>query len=246
MGEKTPYSYIDTKRSKRSVWIYVMAAAAIILLLAGVYVTYSWVNSGGLGAISIFASDTPTSTITLTSSHTPTASQTASITPTITESSTPTASAPFLYTVAQDDTLSEIADKFGVDFIIIMALNGLSNESVLFVGEELVIPDPNMLLPDPTSFPENLSRGTEIDYLVLPGDTVAIIAEKFLSTEDGIIDANELDNPNEIFVGQILKVPIRLVTPTPGPSPTATIPADQITVEASSTSEGSATPTLNP
>jgi LysM repeat protein len=220
MSGKTPYSYIDTRKSKLPIWTYGLGALAAILLLSGIFVTYSWVNSGGLGAITIFASDTPSPTITLTPSYTPTASLTASITPTTTESSTPTASVPFIYTVAQDDTLSGIADKFGVDFIIIMAINGLSNESVLFVGEELVIPDPNMLLPDPTALPGNLSRGTEIDYLVLPWDTVALIAEKFLSTEDDIIDANDLDNPNEIFVGQLLKVPVRLVTATPGPSPT--------------------------
>ncbi len=223
-----------------------MASAAILLLLTGIYVTYIWISSGGPGAISIFASDTPTASVTLTPSLTSSSTVTPSITPTLTESSTPTASAPFIYTVAQDDTLSGIADQFGVNFIIIMAINGLNNDSVLVVGQELVIPDPNMLLPDPTSLPEGLPRGFEIDYLVLPLDTVALIAEKFLSTEDAIIEANDLDNPNEIFIGQILKVPIDLVTPTPGPSPTATIPADQITLEATSAPDEGETPTPTP
>lgn len=235
MSKKSPYSFINSNRSKRPIGLYVMGASAAILLLAGIFITVRWLNAGGLGAIAIFASDTPTPTETLTPSSTPTPSLTPSITPTFTEAATSTASAPFLYTVELGDTLSSIAEKFDVEFIIIMALNGLSNESILFVGQDLIIPDPNTGLPDPTAIPEGLSRGSEIDYLVLPGDTLATIAEEFLSTEDAIIDANELDNPNEIFVGQLLKVPINLVTPTPGPSPTATIQGEQITPEPSAT-----------
>lgn len=247
MSNKKPYTFIDTKRSKRSLGLTILGILAFLLISAGVYITYSWINSGGLGAISIFASDTPTPSSTLTPSLTPSATSTSSITPTPTEAPSSTASAPFLYTVELDDTLSGIADKFGVDFIIIMALNGMNNESVLFVGRELIIPDPNTILPDPTALPEGLPRGAEIDYLVLPGDTLAIIAEEFLSTEDAIIEANDLDNPNQIFVGQLLKVPVRLVTPTAGPSPTATTPADQITVVApSSTLEASESLTPSP
>jgi LysM repeat protein len=78
-----------------------------------------------------------------------------------------------------------------------------------------------MEIPTPTPLPEGLPRAFEIDYLVLPGDTLAAIAAQFASTEDAIIEANDLDNPNQIFEGQLLKVPIRLVTPTPGPSPTS-------------------------
>ena len=245
MSNKKPYTFIDTKRSKGSIGLYIMGVLALILVLAGIYITYAWVNAGGLGAISIFASDTPTASSTLTPSHTPSATNTPSITPTPSEAPSATASVPFLYTVVLDDTLSGIADKFAVDFIIIMALNGMNNESVLFVGQELIIPDPNTSLPDPTAIPEGLPRGAEIDYLVLPGDTLAIIAEVFLSTEDAIIEANDLDNPNQIFVGQLLKIPIRLVTPTAGPSPTSTTPADQITEESSATLDAneSLTPT---
>ena len=246
MSNKKPYTFIDTNRSKRSFGVYVLGFLALIMLSAGIYITYTWINSGGLGAISIFASDTPTASSTLTPSQTPSASSTPSITPTPTEVPSSTASAPFLYTVELDDTLSGIADKFGVDFIIIMALNGMNNQSVLFVGQELIIPDPNTSLPDPTALPENLPRGAEIDYLVLSGDTLAIIAEEFLSTEDAIIEANDLDNPNQLFVGQLLKIPVRLVTPTAGPSPTSTTPADQITLAPSSTLEASESLTPTP
>jgi LysM repeat protein len=101
-----------------------------------------------------------------------------------------------------------------------MLLNGLNNDSVLSVGQVLIIPDPNMPVPTPTLLPAGLGRGDEIQYFVLRGDTLAAIAAEFYSTEDAIIEANDLLDPNSIFVGQLLIVPVNLITPTPGPSPT--------------------------
>jgi LysM repeat protein len=249
MSAKPPYKFIDLGRGKNQRGVTILGVVSALLIVGGLYFSYRWISLGGLGAIPIFASDTPTATQTLTPSNTPQASLTASITPTPTVEASQTASAPFLYTVQLDDTLSGIADQFGVDFIIIMSLNGMNNESVLFIGQDLIIPDPNTGLPDPTALPGGLARGAEIDYLVLPGDTLAIIAEQFLSTEDAIIEANELDNPNEIFVGQLLKVPVRLITATPGPSPTATISSGgpfETATEVPSTSETTSSATATP
>lgn len=223
MSYKPPYQVLGRKRRKGKGLNWgpiLMWALSIALVLSGLYLVVGWA-AGGSG-FSLFATDTPTPTITLTPSNTPTASLTPSITPTGTPDFTPTASAPFLYTVALGDTLSGLADRFQVDFILIMILNGLNNESVLVPGTQLIIPNPDMEIPEPTPLPTGLPRGFEIEYLVLPGDNLAIIANKFLSTEEEIIEANDLDDPNSLFVGQLLIVPINLVTPTPGPSPTPT------------------------
>jgi LysM repeat protein len=55
---------------------------------------------------------------------------------------------------------------------------------------------------------------------VLPGDSLASIAAEFFSTEAAIIEANDILDPNQIFAGQLLIVPVNLITITPGPSPT--------------------------
>lgn len=223
MSYKPPYQTLNTRRRRKGNYgVILMWALSAILVLGGLYLIIGWLSGGGLGAFSLFATDTPTPTETPTPSNTPTITPTPTITETPTLPSTPTASAPFLYTVEVGDTLSSIADKFQVQFIIIMALNGLNNDSVLLSGQQIIIPDPNMAMPEPTPLPEGLRRGTEIEYLVLPGDVLAVIANRFLSTEDAIIEANDLDNPNNIFVGQLLLVPVNLVTATPGPSPTPT------------------------
>ena len=217
MSYKLPYTVLKSGRGrgKSRYGFLAMGGLSLLLIAGGLYVTTTWVSAGGPGAL--FPSDTPTPSITPTPSNTPTIT----MTPTETAPpSTPTASAPFLYSVELGDTLVSIADKFDVDFIIIMLLNGLNNDSVLFVGQEMIIPDPNMEIPSPTPIPEGLPRGFEIEYFVLPGDTLAGIASRFLSTEDAIIQANDLENPDQVFVGQILLVPINLITITPGPSPT--------------------------
>lgn len=222
MRSKPPYTLLKSSRSRRGrgrIGFYLLLVLSILLVAAGLWVTGSWVSAGGPGAL--FPSDTPTPTLTHTPSNTPTVTNTPTETPI---PATPTAAQPFLYSVISGDTISAIAERFGLDTvegpIIIMLLNGMSNDSVLFVGQELIIPDPNMPIPSPTPLPENLRRGDQIEYFVLPGDTLALIAARFASTEAAIISANSLDNPNNIFVGQILLVPVNMVTATPGPSPT--------------------------
>jgi LysM repeat protein len=218
MTYKPPYRLLKSARGrsgKSRIGLYALGGLSLLLLAAGLYTTTTWVSAGGIGHL--FPSDTPTPSITPTASLTPTITSTPTITP---FPPTPTASAPFLYTVELGDTISSIADKFDVEFIIIMVLNGLNNDSVLQVGDQLIIPNPDMEIPEPTPLPANLRRGDEILYLVLPGDTLASIANEFLSTVDDILAQNELENPNQIFVGQLLIVRVFLVTATPGPSPT--------------------------
>jgi uncharacterized protein YkwD len=82
-----------------------------------------------------------------------------------------------------------------------------------------------------------------IDYRVLPGDTLAGIAFKFNSLADNIIEENNIENANALQVGQILKIPVNLVTPTatlPATSTpvTPTAAAGQAVTQAATTSGG--------
>ena len=132
-----------------------------------------------------------------------------------------------MYEVQSGDTIDSLAIRFGVEAHVIMAYNGLTFDSILYVGDQLLIPPPGAEMPTPT--PYTTARGVVIDYFVLPGDSIKSIAEKFLTTVEAIIAANDLEDPNNIYPGQIIKVPIWLITPTFGPSPTV---------------EGAATPTM--
>ena len=53
-----------------------------------------------------------------------------------------------------------------------------------------------------------------MNILCLPGDTLAGIAVRFNSLEADIIEENEIDNANALQAGDILRIPVNLVTPT--------------------------------
>lgn len=60
-------------------------------------------------------------------------------------------------------------------------------------------------------------------HIVQPGDTLWSIAARYGVTVEALMRANNLTNPNYIFLGQTLVIPstggFPLPFPTPGPSP---------------------------
>ena len=209
---------------------------AIVLVLGGLALLTVWLSGPDRPLNALFATDTPTPTATFTPSTTPTPSNTPTVTPTATQTATPTASAPFTYTVQEADSLDVIARKFGLGetgIKLILLLNPFSENTgtgidpttqIVYPGQQITVPNPGMPLPSATPVPPDLARGTRIDYTVESGDTLALIASKFNSTEAAIlaIAENGLDDPNSIDVGQLLIIPVNLVTPTATRPPTST------------------------
>jgi LysM repeat protein len=89
------------------------------------------------------ATPPPTATPTATATPKPTNTPTATPEPTVTPAPQVT---PTIYSVASGDTLGGIADAYGVTIEALMEANGISNASLISVGEELIIP-----LPTPES-----------------------------------------------------------------------------------------------
>ncbi len=91
---------------------------------------------------------TPSPVPTPETPETPVADVTAEPTPEATPTPTPTPTpepepeGPIEYTLVEGDTISGIADFFGVSFLDILAVNGLTEEDALFLqpGDVLVIP----------------------------------------------------------------------------------------------------------
>ncbi|MEW5869914.1 MAG: protein kinase [Chloroflexota bacterium] len=162
---------------------------------------------------------TPTSTLV-----TPGPSTTISLTPPPSNTLTPSPSGPFEYRVQEGDNLWSIAQKFNVDFLVLITVNNLDPVSPsINVGDVLIIPAPETQLPTATPLPTGLPGGTKINYQVQLGDSLPSIAVKFNSTTEAIKKENKIENENQIFVGQLLIVPVNLVTPIPSPTRT-TVP----------------------
>jgi LysM repeat protein len=224
-------SYRRRRQQSNIVFVYGVAG---LLVLAGIALLVIWLTGPSKPLDALFATETLTPTLTSTSTVTPTVTVTPSITITPTLTSTATASAPFIYTVQEGDSLSAIVDKFslgpdGIALIVLLnpydAASGTGIDPTtlgVYPGQQIFIPNPDLKLPTATPIPANLPRGTIVDYPVQAGDSLAGIAGKFNSTVDDIVTTNDLTDANSIFVGQILKIPVNLVTPTATRPPTST------------------------
>jgi LysM repeat protein len=223
--------YRRRKQQGNVVFVYGVAG---ILIVAGIGLLAFWLTGPNQPLSVLFATDTPTPTLTYTPTVTSTPTETPTITPTVTLTATATPSVPFIYTVQEGDSISAIVEKFalGDDGIpLILMLNPYSLDAgtgidpttqIVYPGQQIFIPNPDLQLPTSTPIPPNIAKGTIVTYIVQSGDSLAGVAGLFNSTVEEIVKINELTDANAIFVGQQLKVPVNLVTPTATRPPTST------------------------
>jgi LysM repeat protein len=206
----------------------ILGALAILLILVGVIVVVFSMRGGGFAQL--FATKTFTPTITPLPTDTPTVTSTPTITPSATVTSTATPSAVYDYVVQEGEYLSTIIQDHGLtdnDLILIMMLNPGLDPNVITAGQTIKLPPPNYPFPTPTPLPTGLAPNSRINYLVMPGDSLGSISNKFLSTVDAIVAANQtlLTQGAETVIqpGWTLIVPIYLVTAVPTSATTPTL-----------------------
>ena len=169
---------------------------------------------------------TPTTTPTAYALQTPT-SLLSTATPL--PASSPTTSAPtptsLIHVVKSGETLLVIAAVYGTDLDRLMEANDLNQELArrLRVGQELIIPDTaGVGGPLPVDNPPP----RQIVHSVQAGDTLISIAAQYDADLDAILAANPGINPDLIYVGQQIVVPLLPPTATPTitftPTPTDT------------------------
>lgn len=113
----------------------------------------------------------------------------------ISVSDDPNKSKEVKYTVKRGDTLSKIANRYGITVNEIVALNNIQNPNLIFVGQQLRIPLDN-----------SINQMQNVYYRVQRGDRLWRIAKRYRTTVSNIARLNGIRNPNLIFVGQILRI----------------------------------------
>jgi LysM repeat protein len=221
-----PQKIINAYKRKQQVMPFVMYGVSAILIVAGIIILVLWLLGGDTPKIVLFATDTPTPTSTVTPTPvtpTPTPTMTPTITETPTPSLTPTRSGPIEYSVVEGDNCFDIAATFEVDMLVLLAINNFdAGTCPIRAGQVIMIPAPDQELPTATPWPQTLARGTKLPYIVQFGDTLDLIAEKFLSTVDDIMKENKLEDSYKINAGDLLQIPVNMVTATPTKMPTVT------------------------
>lgn len=95
-----------------------------------------------------------------------------------------------VYTVREGDSLSQIAQMFGVTTNTIMWANDLSKSTAIHPGDTLVI------LPI-----------AGVRHIVKSGDTISAIAKKYKGDADEILSYNQLASSEDLKVGDTVIIP---------------------------------------
>ncbi len=170
-------------------------------------------------------------------------------------------SGPSAYTVVAGDTLFSIARRFGVSVTELAAANNIVNPNLIYVGQTLSVdgsapvetPAEETPTPAPTedATPESdADAGDSGTYTIVRGDTLFSIAIANGTTVVALSEANNITNPNLIFVGQTLTIPggggdaassaatPEPATEAPSDDPTEAPPTDETENTAGATAPG--------
>ena len=168
--------------------------------------------------------------------------------------STPDATGKVVHVVAPYQSLSTIAQAYGVSVSNILALNGIQQSAVLQIGQKLII-KPGIPTPTPTITPFNpfavltpVSEG-QFYYVVRSGENLSYIARLFGVKLADLMTWNGLNDTSVLQVGEKLVMKLEITptstplpdtqTPTPSATPSTPTPthtqSPQVTLEASPT-----------
>jgi LysM repeat protein len=135
-----------------------------------------------------------------------------------TQATQPTAGGqPSTYKVAAGDSLTSVAQRFGVTQEAILALNGLTDPNSLTTGQTLKIPGQGQQATSGSASGTSSGSGTSTggttttdgatSYTVKAGDSLSKIAVRFGVTSKALAAANNISNPDKLTVGKVLVIP---------------------------------------
>jgi murein DD-endopeptidase MepM/ murein hydrolase activator NlpD len=126
---------------------------------------------------------------------------------------------PQTHIVQAGESLSRIAQLYGMTTESLTTLNGITNPNSLYVGQVLQV-IPITIAPDITPTPNIVADAglitvlspnqtqNQVIHTVQRGDTLYRIAQRYGTTSASIQQANNLVDPSLIFSGQQLIIPI--------------------------------------
>ena len=99
-----------------------------------------------------------------------------------------------IYTVVSGDTLSGITSKYGTTYQKLAEYNNIADPDKIYPGQQIKIPG------------SSNQGSSAVYYIVVSGDNLTKIANKYGTTVNQLVAWNNISNPNLIYPGQKLRV----------------------------------------
>lgn len=137
-----------------------------------------------------------------------------------------------VHTVAEGDSLLQIADRYGVETDPIVSANGLTSADTLAVGQKLIVPGARLS----SAVATKPRAASGLKYTIVEGDNINALAERYDVNASAIIQANGLASAHWLQIGEelfipgarvavIAAAPARSTAPAPKPAAPAPKPA---------------------
>lgn len=143
-----------------------------------------------------------------------------------------------VYVVRRGDALSRIARQHGVTLRALAEANAITDLDRIRAGQRLTIPGSASPAPAPASAPTPTptpstpaAPADTLRYTVVQGDTLSRIATRHGVPLQVVIDANGIADPNRIFAGQVLVVPLDGAAAPAASPPAPSAPSGPLTRE---------------
>jgi LysM repeat protein len=139
--------------------------------------------------------------------------------------------------VQPGETLSEIAEQYGITLEQLMAVNDITDPDSVYIGQFLDVATP-LPASEATATPTPSATATATSstefpatYTVTAGDTLSAIARRFDLDIDALRALNGIGDADSILVGQTLRLapesaPVDTAAPTPQQTATDAAPTD--------------------
>jgi LysM repeat protein len=132
------------------------------------------------------------------------------------------------HTIQPGETLSQIAERYDIPLDELMELNSITDPDAIFFGQILVLPvaanaTPVPVVVDPAYRPD---ERVPIEHVVLPGESLSMIAEQYGLTLETLMEYNGITDPDTIVIGTALRLTPALATEAAQPNAPAPAPVN--------------------